>query len=187
MAAGRTDKAVDDGSHRGQEIGADQYRDQQDHGQHQTDPVQYGVRLADFGLLCHLFFSSSNSIKPVKSGPMFCVDSIVADCDTIGVFFAQAAVFEAYFAVLPLDRANFVVILYKYNRAFFVQIAAQQKSLPLWGKVDAATVVSMAAPQGSRVDDEHRFLHCRGGFHICPRVVSAAAILTTSAAVKSAP
>jgi len=54
---------------------------------------------------------------------MFCVDSIVADCGTIGVFFAQAAVFEAYFAGLPLDRANFVVILYKYNRAFFVQIA----------------------------------------------------------------
>jgi len=69
---------------------------------------------------------------------MFCVDSIVADCGTIGVFFAQAAVFEAYFAVLPLDRANFVVILYKYNRAFFVQIAAQQKSLPLWGKVAEA-------------------------------------------------
>jgi hypothetical protein len=54
---------------------------------------------------------------------MFCVDSIVADCGTIGVFFAQAAVFEAYFAVLPLDQSNFVVILYKYNRAFFVQIA----------------------------------------------------------------
>jgi len=55
---------------------------------------------------------------------MFCVDSIVADCGTIVVFFAQAAVFEAHFAVLPLDRAIFVVILYKYNRAFFVQIAA---------------------------------------------------------------
>jgi len=54
---------------------------------------------------------------------MFCVDSIVADCGTIGVFFAQAAVFEAYFAVLPLDRPNFVVILYKYSRTLFVQIA----------------------------------------------------------------
>ena len=63
----------------------------------------------------------------------------------IGVFFAQAAVFDAYFAVLPLDRANFVVILYKYSRTCFVQIAAQQKSLPLWGKVDTATGVRMAA------------------------------------------
>ena len=56
VAAGCTDKAVDDGSHHGQHIGACQHCDQQDRGQYQPDPVQYGVRLADFGLLCHLLF-----------------------------------------------------------------------------------------------------------------------------------
>ena len=57
VAAGRADKAVDDGSHRGQNIGAGQHCDQQYRGQCQPDPVQYGMRLADFRLLCHLRFS----------------------------------------------------------------------------------------------------------------------------------
>ena len=58
MAAGRTDKAVDDGSHRGQEIGTGQHCDQQYRGQYQPDPMQHGMRLADFRLLRHLCFSS---------------------------------------------------------------------------------------------------------------------------------
>ena len=57
MAAGRADKAVDDGSHRGQEIGAGQHCDQQDRGQRQPDPMQHGMRLVDFRLLRHLRFS----------------------------------------------------------------------------------------------------------------------------------
>ena len=56
VAAGCADEAVNDGGHRGQEVGADQNRDQQDRGQHQPDPVQYGMRLADFRLLCHFLF-----------------------------------------------------------------------------------------------------------------------------------
>ena len=80
---------------------------------------------------------------------MFCVDSIVADCGTIGVFFAQAAVFEAYFAVLPLDRAIFVVILYKYNRAFFVLVGTYVLST-------MATIIDsfIGAPSGHYSDAE---------------------------------
>ena len=80
---------------------------------------------------------------------MFCVDSIVADYGTIGVFFAQAAVFEAYFAVLPLDRAIFVVILYKYNRAFFVLVGTYVLST-------MATIIDsfIGAPSGHYSDAE---------------------------------
>ena len=56
VAARRADEAVNDGGHRGQHVGTDQDRDQQDHGQYQPDPMQYGMRLANFGLFCHIPF-----------------------------------------------------------------------------------------------------------------------------------
>ena len=57
MTAWRAEKAVNNRCHRGQEIGAYQKRNQQNHGQHQPNPMQYGMRLANLRLLCHLLLS----------------------------------------------------------------------------------------------------------------------------------
>ena len=54
VTAWRAEKAVNHGCQCGQNIGADQNRGQQNHGQHQPNPVQYGMRLANLRLLCHL-------------------------------------------------------------------------------------------------------------------------------------
>ena len=57
MTAWCAEKAINNRCHRGQEIGAYQNRDQQNHGQHQPNPMQYGMRLANLRLLCHLLLS----------------------------------------------------------------------------------------------------------------------------------
>ena len=57
MTAWCAEKAINNRCHRGQHIGAYQNRNQQNHGQHQPNPVQYGMRLATLRLLCHLLLS----------------------------------------------------------------------------------------------------------------------------------
>ena len=57
VTAWRAEKAVNHGCQCGQEIGAYQNCDQQNHRQHQPNPMQYGMRLANLRLLCHLLLS----------------------------------------------------------------------------------------------------------------------------------